>query len=118
MDILNKAIAAFSDENSDLKLGDRISILRSALSEVAFERLKAIAEYGPNSKEADDLEIKNSECMKLFKIIEQMYYSQMKQNKMTGKSADEGMGSDFLKKIKNEKGAIGDIVRDLKPSNN
>lgn len=112
MDILNKAIAAFSDENSDLKLGDRISILRSALSEFAVERLKAIAEYGPNSKETDDLEIKNSECMKVFKVIEQMYYSQMKQNKMTGKDADEGMNKDWVKKAK-EANTLGSIVRDM-----
>ncbi len=118
MDILKKAVEAICKDNSDLKLGDKISILRSALSEAAFEKIKIINKYGESSKEAEDYEVKNSECMKMFKLIEQMYYSQLRQNKITGKAVNDEMGDDFLKKIKDEKGVIGDIVRDLKPSNN
>ncbi len=37
---LDKAIAAFEDEESDMPLGERVMQLGNALSWMAFERLK------------------------------------------------------------------------------
>lgn len=119
MNRLDKAIFDFEDETLDLSLGDRISNLRSALQWSAFERIKRINELGTKAEESAELDFKQTESQKLFKIIENMYYSQLRQNKMLGKAQDEGMSSkDFLQKIKSEKSSMGDIVRSLKPSNN
>lgn len=119
MDRLDKAIADFEDETLDLTMGDRITNLRSALALVAFERLKRVQKFGKKiNKECEELEFKQVECQKMFKVIENMYYSQLKQNKILGKAQNDGMDKEFLKKIKEQKSSIGDIVRDLKPSDN
>ena len=117
MDRLDRAIRDFEDETLDIEMGERISNLRSALTWAAFERLKRIHKYGLKSPESAELDFKQTECQKQFKLIDQMYMSQLRHNKMTGKAMNDGMDSDWLKKIKEQKGAIGDIVRDLNPLN-
>lgn len=114
MSKLDKAMQDFEDENSDLTLGERISNLRTALSWSAFERMKRIHKFGTKAEESIEEEFKQVECQKMFKIIENMYNSQMKQNKLMGKASEDGMGKEFLKKIKQENSSIGDIVRDLR----
>ena len=118
MNRLDRAIADFEDETLDITMGERISNLRSALTWAAFERLKRIHKLGKKSAESEDLDFKQIECQKQFKLIDQMYQSQIRQNKLTGKAQDDGMDKDWLKKIKEQKGSMGDIVRDLKPSEN
>lgn len=118
MDRLDRAIRDFEDETLDLSMGDRITNLRNALTWAAYERLKRIQKVGKKSEEGEDLDFKQIECQKQFKLIEGMFFSQLKQNKLLGKAQDDGMGKDFLQRIKEEKGSMGDIVRDLKPSQN
>jgi len=55
--------------------------------------------------------------MKYFKDIERMYTSEVRNNKLSGKSNDI-MNKEFLTKIKEMKGSIGDIVRDISPISN
>ena len=118
MDRLDRAIRDFEDESLDLTMGERISILRSALQWAAFERLKRIQKLGKKAPESEELDFKQIECQKQYKIIDQMYMSQLRQNKLSGKAFEDGLGKDFLRKIKEEKGSMGEIVRDLKPSQN
>ncbi len=82
-DKLDKAIADFEDETLDLSLGDRISNLRSALTWAAFERIKRVQKLGKKAEESEELRFKQVETWKWFKIVEQMYYSQLKQNKLS-----------------------------------
>lgn len=118
MNRLDRAIKDFEDETLDLTMGERISNLRTALTWAAYERIKRIHKVGIKSKQGADLDFKQVETQKQFKLIEQMYYSQLRQNKLLGKAQDEGMDKDWLKKIKELKGSMGEIVRDLKPSEN
>lgn len=112
MNRLDRAIADFEDESLDLSMGERISNLRTALTWAAYERIKRIHKLGKKSQEAEDLDFKQVETQKQFKLIEQMYYSQIKQNKLSGKAQDDGMDKDWLKKIK-ESSTLGSIVRNM-----
>ena len=114
MDRLDKAIAAFEDENSDLSLGERLSNLRLALQWAAFNKLKRIHSKGSKTEDedSDELDFKQEECTKQFKIMEQMYYSQLKQNKASGKADDDMMDKDWIKTVK-EANTLGSIVRDM-----
>lgn len=112
MNRLDRAIEDFEDETLDLSLGERISNLRSALTWAAFERIKRIHKLGKKSEESEDLDFKQTECQKQFKIIDQMYNSQLRQNKMLGKAQDEGMDKEWLKKVK-ESTTLGSIVRNM-----
>lgn len=118
MDRLDQAIADFEDETLELSLGERISNLRLALTWAVFERLKLIHLYGKKSPEAEDLHYKQVECQKQFKIINQLYTDQLRQNKLIGKAHDDGIDKNFLAKIKEQKSSIGQIVRDLRTSEN
>lgn len=117
MDKLDIAIAAFEDESSDLTLGERVSILRDALMWNAFHTLKRIKKHGTKSPISEDEEYKQIECMKHFREIEKMYTSTVKMNKLLNKSEDK-VNDDFLKAIKEMKGSMGTIVRDLKDGTN
>ncbi len=63
--------------------------------------------------ELKEIEFQQDECMKQFKIMEKMYESQMKMNKLLGKT-DDKVNSDFLKALKEMKSSLSPIVRDLK----
>lgn len=111
MNRLDRAILDFEDETLDLDMGERVCMLRTALTWAAYDRMKRIHKHGLKSEESKDLDFKQTECQKLFRIIENMYYSQLKQNKMLGKAQDEGMsGKEILEQIKKMKSSIGDIV--------
>lgn len=112
MNRLDRAIADFEDETLDLDLGERISNLRSALTWAAFERIKRIHKLGKKSAEAEDLDYKQVECQKQFKLIDQMYCSQMRQNKLSGKAQDAGLDKEWLKRVK-ESNSLGSIVRNM-----
>jgi hypothetical protein len=114
---LDKAIAIFEDETSDLSLGERVMQLGQALSWMAFERLKKINREGTKAKELAENEYKQIECQAQYKIIHSMYLAQVKMNKLTGKGEDR-MNNDFLKAIKEMKSSVGSIVRDLKEDSN
>ena len=111
MDRLDRAIRDFEDETLDIEMGERISNLRSALTWAAFERLKRIHKYGLKSPESAELDFKQTECQKQFKLIDQMYMSQLRHNKMTGKAMNDGMDKEWLKKIKESDSSLGSIVR-------
>ena len=115
-DKLDEAIAQFEDETLDITLDERVSGLRQALLWNAFHAIKRIKKYGTKHPISEEEEYKQIECMKHFKEIEKMYIAQIKSNKLVGKS-DDTMNNDFLKKIKEMKGSMGDIVRDLNPLN-
>jgi len=108
---LDKAIEDFEDETLDLDLAERISNLRDALTWAAFDRLKTIQKFGLKSAESEELEFKQIECMKQYKIIDQLHRSQLQQNKALGKAQNDGMDSkDMLRKIKDMKSSMGEIV--------
>ena len=109
MNRLDRAILDFEDETLDLDMGERVCMLRTALTWAAYDRMKRIHKHGLKSEESKDLDFKQTECQKLFRIIENMYYSQLKQNKMLGKAQDDGMDKDWIKKIK-ESHSLGSIV--------
>ena len=111
MNRLDRAILDFEDETLDLDMGERVCMLRTALTWAAYDRMKRIHKHGLKSEESKDLDFKQTECQKLFRIIENMYYSQLKQNKMLGKAQDDGMkAKDFLMRIKNQTGSLADII--------
>ena len=115
-DKLDEAIAEFEDETLDLTLGERISGLRQALLWNSYHAIKRIKKFGTKHPISEEEEYKQIECMRHFKDIEKMYTSEVKANKLLGKS-DDAMNNDFLKKIKEMKSSIGEIVRDLNPLN-
>lgn len=129
-DKLDKAIKDFEDETLDLSLGERITNLRSALTKEALNVLKkklAVDKMvGTTLKEEmeaiNKLKVEDkkiNECFKMLSIIERLFKSQVSQNKLLGKGNESGMQSiDFLQKIKEETGSMGDIVRSLRPSEN
>ena len=129
-DKLDKAIADFEDESLDLSLGERITSLRSALTKAAIDvmkkKFKVEQMRGTTLKEemtaltfVKEEQAKVNDCFKMLSIIERLFKSQVAQNKMLGKGSEAGMASaDFLKKIKEETGSMGDIVRSLRPSEN
>ena len=108
-DKLDEAIADFEDETLDLTLGERISGLRQALLWNSYRAIQRIKKHGSKHPISEEEEYKQIECMKHFKDIERMYISEMKVNKIMGKS-DDVMNNEFLKKIKEMKSSIGDIV--------
>lgn len=110
---LDRAIEQFEDETLDISMGERISGLRNALMWDAYRKLKAIGKAKKMGEKIEE-DADHIDRMKYFKDIEKMYISELKMNKITGKSSDN-MDKEFLKRIKEEKGSIGDIVRDLKP---
>lgn len=110
---LSRAIADFENEDLDISLGERVSRLRSALMYDAYEALKRIGK-AKNKREAEAKEVDHLERMKYFKDIEKMFISEIRMNKLLGKSEDQ-MNKDFLRRIKEEKGSLGDIVRDIRP---
>ncbi len=112
-DRIDKAIEAFEDETSDLTMGERISNLRMALTWSAFDRIKRIQQLGTKAPESAELEYKQVESQKQFKIIEMMYNSQLRHNKLSGKANEDGMDKDWLRKIK-ESNTLGSIVVDMK----
>jgi uncharacterized protein YktA (UPF0223 family) len=115
-DKLDEAIAEFEDETLDLTLGERISGLRQALLWNSYHAIKRIKKFGSKHPISEEEEYKQIECMRHFKDIEKMYTSEVKANKLLGKP-DDVMNVDFLKKIKEMKGSMGEIVRDLNPLN-
>lgn len=110
MDKLDKAIADFEDENLDLTLGERVSQLRDALMWNAFKAMQKIKKNGASSPISQEEEYKHTECMRYFKELEKMYISEIKFNKATGAPPDH-VGYDFIRKIKEMKSSIGDIVQ-------
>ena len=113
MDRLDRAIAEFEDETSTLTIGERVSLLRMALFWNSFDAIKKIKKYGKKHPISEDEDYKQIECMRQFKDIEKMYYSEVKTNKLLGKNEGK-VNDDFLKAIRSMKSSIGAIVRDLK----
>lgn len=109
---LDKAIADFEDESLDISLGERVSRLRSALMYNAYEALKRVGKSEDKNRPFDEDD--HLSRMKYFKDIEKMYISEIKMNKLLGKSEDQ-VNKEFLKRIKEEKSSMGDIVRDIRP---
>jgi hypothetical protein len=108
-DKLDEAIAEFEDETLDLTLGERISGLRQALLWNSYHAIKRIKKFGSKHPISEEEEYKQIECMRHFKDIEKMYTSEVKANKLLGKS-DDVINNAFLKKIKEMKSSIGDII--------
>lgn len=108
-DKLDAAIEVFQNEDLDLNLGERVCLLRDALLWNAFTMMQRAKKQGTKGKVSEEDEFKHMECMRLFKDIEKMYYSEIKMNKASGK-ASEASGSDFMQRIKKQKSSIGDIV--------
>lgn len=112
MSRLDQAIKDFEDETLNFSLGERLSRLRDALTYAAYERIKVINKFGTRVIDADEGEYKLKECLKQYKIMEGLYKEQVKQNKELGKAKDEGMGSDWLRRVK-ESNPLGSIVRNM-----
>lgn len=109
MNKLDKAIEIFEDETLDLTLGERISLLREALMWNAHAAMKRINKNGLKDQLSAEEDYKQTECVKWFKELEKLYNAQLKTNKLSGKSNDN-MDKDFLKKIKEQKSSIGDVI--------
>lgn len=113
MDRLDRAIAEFEDETSDLTLGERVSALRLALIYNAFDAIQKIKKHGKKSPISEEEEYRQIECMKHFKDIEKMYVSQARADKLMGRS-DDKINTEFLKAIRGMKSSLQPIVRSLK----
>lgn len=110
---LIRAIDDFEDESLDLTLSDRIANIRNALMWAAFEGLKSISKLEEKNDEVEVFEFQQEASMKQFKIMEKLYESQIKTNKLLGKK-DDKINSDFLQALKGMKSSLSPIVRDLK----
>ena len=117
MNRLDKAIQDFEDKNSDLTLADRISGLREALMWNAFDGIKLISKEGAKSEISEETESKQKKCMELFKILEKMYISGLKSNKIEGKS-DDSMDKEWIQKMKQSQSSLGSIVIEQKINRN
>ena len=113
MSRLEKAIQEFEDSDSDLTLADRIAGLREALMWNAFDEIKLINKEGVKREGSEEAEEKQKKCMESFKILEKMYLSGLKSNKIEGKS-DDTLDREFIQKMKQSQGSLGSIVIEQK----
>lgn len=112
MDRLDQAVSDFEDENSETSLSERISNLRHALMWESFSQLKNSIS-GKVTPDSEQKEIRHVTCMKYFFDIEKLYLSDIKANKVLGKTT-ESLDSDFLERIKGQKGgALSEVVQVL-----
>lgn len=112
--VLDIAMAAFEDEKSPLTLEEKISGLRRALSWNVLQSLKKVIK---GEKLSGDEDYKHTECMRYLGQLEKIYASEARMNKQMLKSGKvlPDMDRDYLKRIKEENGSVGGIVRDIQP---
>lgn len=113
MNRIDEALNEFFDEASTLTFNEKFYNLQQAYMWNALDAMRRIQEFGKEAPESKDEEFKQVEGMKQFKILEKMYMSQLKSNKLKGISESE-TNKGFMEKIKQHKDSIGDIVRDSK----
>lgn len=111
MNRLDKALDDFFDKDSKLSFSDKFSNLRQAYMWNAINSMRKIQKNGIGSPISDDESYKQVEGMKQFKVLEKLYMSELKTNKMSGIS-DVETDRMFMEKIKAHKDTIGDVVRD------
>lgn len=113
MDKLDKAIAEFEDERSPLTFSERFSNLRQAFMWSAFKNIKDIKRFGKQCEMSEDEQYIQEECLKQFTILEKMYMSELRANKLEGRNKGD-IDRDWLKKIKDSTSTVGSIVQNLK----
>lgn len=113
MDRLDKAIAEFEDEASEVPFSERFSNLRKALMWNAFETIKKVKKNGLKDPVSDEDLYIQDQCSKQFRIMEKAYESELKMARNTGKKPED-VDAAYLQKIIKMKSTIGDIVRETK----
>lgn len=115
MDKLDKAIAAFEDEESDIPFSERFSMLRRAWMDNAFETMMFIKKKGLKEPLSEEKRYIQEEGIKQFSIMEKMYNSELKAAEKSGKKQDD-VDNEWLKRIKEIPSTMGSVVRDMRES--
>ena len=117
MDKLDKALAAFNDENSDMPFSERFSMLRRAWMDNAFETIVYIKKNGAKNPVSEDKRYIQEEGIKQFSLMEKMYNAELKAAERSGKKQVD-VDMEWLKKIKEGESTMGNVVRDMRDSPN
>lgn len=113
-EMVMKAISEFENEESKVPFSERVSNIRNALIWGSFTGIKMTQKYGANNPEREKQMEKHAEYMRYFAEIEKLYASELRANRISGKTNDSGMNSAFLKKIKSQNNStVGSVVRNL-----
>jgi hypothetical protein len=115
-DKLDKAIAAFEDENSEKPFSERFSLMRWGWMYNAYETMKYIKKNGAKNPISDNKRYIQEEGIRQFGIMEKMYNSELKAGEKKGKK-QEDIDTEWLKEVKKMKSSIGDIVRTTQKAN-
>lgn len=113
LDKLDLAILAFNDEDSDLSLSERFSMMRRAWMNNAFETMMFIKVNGSKNPISEDKKYIQEEGIKQFGIMEKMYNMELKAGEKSGKK-QEDVDQDWLKRIRDSKSTIANVVTDMK----
>lgn len=116
MDKLDKALAAFNDENSDMPFSERFSMLRRAWMDNAFETIVYIKKNGAKNPISEDKRYIQEEGIKQFSLMEKMYNAELKAAERSGKKQVD-VDMEWLKKIKEGESTMGNIVRTTQKAN-
>ena len=117
MDKLDRALAAFNDENSDMPFSERFSMLRRAWMDNAFETIVYIKKNGAKNPVSEDKRYIQEEGIKQFSLMEKMYNAELKAAERSGKKQVD-VDMEWLKKIKEGESTMGNVVRDMRDSPN
>jgi hypothetical protein len=112
-DKLDKAIAAFEDENSEKPFSERFSLMRWGWMDNAYETMKYIKKNGAKNPISDNKRYIQEEGIKQFSIMEKMYNLELKAGEKKGKK-QEDIDTEWLKEVKKMKSSMGSIVRDMR----
>lgn len=110
MDKLDKAIAEFEDESSDVPFSERITMMGRAWSDNALETMKFIKKNGIKNPVSEDKRYIQEEGIKQFAIMVKMYNLELKVATQSGKKASD-IDSEWLQRIKKKESSVGNIVR-------
>lgn len=116
-DKLDKAIAAYEDENSELTVSERFSMLRWGFVDNAYSTIKYIKKHGIKNPISENKKYIQEEAIKQFSIMEKMYNSELKAAEKSGKKQVD-VDMEWLKKIKEGESTMGNVVRDMRDSPN
>lgn len=112
IDKLDRAIAEFEDEDSELPFSERFSNLRKALMWNAFETIKRVKKNGLKDPVSDEDLYIQDQCSKQFRIMEKAYESELKMARSAGRKPED-IDIDYMKKIKEMKSTLSPIVRNM-----
>lgn len=109
---IDEALEEFYNENSTMDMSEKMSNLRNAFMLSALDSIKEVNRKGTKMLERTETIFKQEEGMKQFNLLQRMYESQLKSAKVEGKTPED-VNNQWLKDIKESKGSMGDIVRNM-----